>query len=66
MQERTFLIRPAMVCKQLGISNTTLWRLIRDKKLNAPIKISSRCTAFKTKDIENYINSIMEVRNDNH
>lgn len=64
MQERTQLIRPVEVCKQLGISSTTLWRLVKSKKLDPPIKISSRCTAFKAQNIDNYINSRLEVSND--
>ncbi len=63
MQEQTQLIRPLKVCQQLAISSTTLWRLVKAKKLNAPIKISSRAVAFKSTDIENYINSISEINN---
>ena len=63
MQEQTQLIRPAQVCHQLAISSTTLWRLVKAKKLNAPIKISSRAVAFKSTDIEDYINSKLGVNN---
>lgn len=63
MQDSTYLIRPAQVIKQLAISSTTLWRLVKAKKLT-PIKISSRAVAFKSTDIENYINSRLDVSND--
>ncbi len=66
MQDRTQLIRPSQVCQQLAISSTTLWRLVKANKLKAPIKISSRAVAFKSTDIENYINSSMEINNDSH
>jgi len=64
LQERTQLVRPAQVCKQLAISSTTLWRLVKAEKLKAPIKISCRAVAFKSTDIENYIQSSLEVSNE--
>ena len=64
MQQATQLIRPAQVCQQLAISSTTLWRLVKAKKLTAPIKISSRAVAFKSTDIESYINSSMVTSDD--
>ena len=60
MQVQTKLLRPKQVCEQLAISNTTLWRLVKAQKLT-PIKISSRATAFKLTDIENHIQSCLEV-----
>ncbi len=63
IQQATQLLRPAQVCKQLAISSTTLWRLVKSNKLKAPIKISNRAVAFKSEDIENYINSITEGSN---
>ena len=60
MQEHTQLIRPAQVCEKLAISSTTLWRLVKENKLQ-PIKITQRNTAFKLSDIEKYIQQRMEV-----
>jgi prophage regulatory protein len=60
-QENTRLLRVSQVCKLLAISKTTIYRLIKAKKLKAPIKISDRAVAFKSKDIEEYINSKSET-----
>ncbi len=61
IQEQTQLIRPSQVCKQLAISSTTLWRLVKTGKLKAPIKISSRAVAFPSHLIEEYIQSKTEA-----
>lgn len=61
IQDRTQLVRLAQVCKQQFISNTTL---IKSGILKAPIKISSRMVDLKSTDIENFINSRLEVSND--
>lgn len=60
-QENTRLLRVNQVCKLLAISKTTIYRLIKAKKLKAPIRIADRAVAFKSKDIEEYINSKSEA-----
>jgi excisionase family DNA binding protein len=60
-QENTSLLRIKQVCTLLAISKSTVYRMIKAKKLKAPIKIGDRIVCFKSKDIENFINSKSEA-----
>jgi predicted DNA-binding transcriptional regulator AlpA len=48
------MIRPKPSAQLLGISIATLWRLIRDNKLQS-IKVTERTTAIKAGDLRAYI-----------
>ncbi|MET3120803.1 excisionase family DNA binding protein [Oxalobacteraceae bacterium GrIS 2.11] len=48
------LIRSAEVVKRMGISYTTLWRLVKAHKIPPPRKIG-RLNRWLESDIENYI-----------
>jgi len=41
----------------LPFSKSTLWRLVRDGKFPAPIKLSPRVTAWKCESVREWINS---------
>ena len=41
----------------LPFSKSTLWRMVRDGKFPAPIKLSPRVTAWKCESVREWINS---------
>lgn len=61
-QENTRLLRISQVCKLLAISKSTIYRMIKAKKLKAPIKIADRIVAFKAHEIEEFIASKSEAK----
>jgi hypothetical protein len=49
------VLRPKTVCSELGISLSTLWRIIARGDLKT-IKISPRCTGIRRTDLDTYLN----------
>lgn len=49
------LIRPNAVAERLGISKTTLYRMVNTGKLPAPVRISSQCTGWPEDVIDTFI-----------
>ena len=43
------------VAARLGISRSTVWRFVAAGKLPQPIKISERCSRWKSTDLANFI-----------
>ncbi len=50
-------LRLSEVCHRLGMSRTTLWRLMRDGKFPKPIPVSQRVFVWMESDIAAYIES---------
>ena len=48
----TKLLRTKDVQDTLGVSRTTLWRLVRAGTVPAPIKLSAQCNRWRPSDIE--------------
>lgn len=40
----------------IPVSKTTWWQMVKDKRAPAPIKLSERCTAWRKRDIETFLN----------
>jgi excisionase family DNA binding protein len=53
------LLTEERVCKGLGIGRTTLYKLIRTKRLK-PIKTGGRQKMFKPEDVFAYVDSLEE------
>lgn len=51
------LMSPAQVMTRLDIPSTTLYRWISKGNFPKPIKIGPRRTAFRVKDIEDWLNN---------
>lgn len=51
-------LRPLMNFKVVPYSATTIWRLCRDGKFPQPIKVSSGITAWRVRDIREYLESL--------
>ena len=49
------IIRPRQARRLLGIGNTTLYKLIKDGHLSAPIKISTRASGWRKSVLDAYI-----------
>lgn len=49
------LVRPQATADRLGISKTTLYRLVKAGKLPVPVRISSQCTGWPEDVIDTFI-----------
>ncbi|MEQ1484530.1 helix-turn-helix domain-containing protein [Methyloglobulus sp.] len=56
MQNQPLILRPKAVCAELGISNTTFWRLAKSGKLKV-INISPRLTGVRREDLKAYLDA---------
>ena len=54
-------LRDKQVAEILTIGRSSVWRLVKEGKLPAPLKISERVTVWKLSDIEAFIASRMEA-----
>lgn len=52
----------ADLCRELGIGRTTLWRMVRDGRLQPPRRISPGRVAFPASEIENYLTACKRGR----
>lgn len=54
------LVRPKQACIILSISHSTLYKLIKEEKLQL-VKIGERASAIPSESIENYLRSINAI-----
>jgi prophage regulatory protein len=54
------LISPSQVMARLDLPSTTLYRWINEGRFPRPIKIGKRKTAFRVKEIEEWLNQHSE------
>lgn len=47
-------LTPKAVCRDLHISNSTLWNWVASGHLPKPVKIGPRATRFRLEDIERF------------
>jgi predicted DNA-binding transcriptional regulator AlpA len=52
-------LRDKQVAEMLTIGRSSVWRMAKEGKLPAPIKLSERVTVWKLSDIEAFIASRM-------
>lgn len=50
--EQTIFLRPAEVAFILGISRSTVYKLVKEGKLPKPKKLGARITVFNTEEIK--------------
>lgn len=50
-EESTGFLRLNQVLQLVPVSSATWWRLVKDGRYPAPVKISERCTAWRKSDI---------------
>ena len=48
-------IRPRQVLTMIGVSRTTLWRMVRGGLFPAPIRITKRNTGYILDDVESWM-----------
>jgi prophage regulatory protein len=54
-QIENFLLREKQVRKLIPVAHSTLWAWVRTGKFPAPLKLSSRITVWRGKDIQDFI-----------
>lgn len=56
------ILREAEVEKQTGLSRTTRWRLVKEKKFPAPIKLSGSAVGWRESDVQKWIRSLQATQ----
>jgi prophage regulatory protein len=51
------LLRCKWVCHDLGLSRTTLWRMVRDGRFPAPVKITGYAIAWRADEVAAWIDA---------
>jgi len=51
------IYRPASAARELGISRTTLWRMVKDGIIQKPIKIGRQAVGWQESTIIDFIKS---------
>jgi predicted DNA-binding transcriptional regulator AlpA len=49
------LLRERKLRERLGISHSTIWRMLRNKRFPEPIRLSARVKAWRLADIERWL-----------
>jgi predicted DNA-binding transcriptional regulator AlpA len=49
------LLRERELRERLGISHSTIWRMLRNKRFPEPIRLSARVKAWRLADIERWL-----------
>jgi predicted DNA-binding transcriptional regulator AlpA len=52
----------ADLCEQLGIGRTTLWRMVRDGRIQPPRRLSPARVAWPQSEIETYLANCQRSR----
>ena len=53
-------IRPSEVLQMIGVSRTTLWRMVRDGLFPAPVRITDRSRGYVLDDVEAWMRERVE------
>jgi prophage regulatory protein len=56
----TKILRKPAVVERVGLSGTTIWRLVRDKRFPAPVQLSANAVGWREADIEAWVASRTE------
>ena len=57
------MLRLPEVMKLVPVSKATIWRLVRAKKLPAPIRVSTNAVAWRRADILDYVRQCQRDQN---
>jgi len=55
LHKKTTLLRKPDVLARVPVSDTTLWRRVRDGSFPAPVRISTNAVAWRSTDIDEWI-----------
>jgi len=55
IQKKTTLLRKPAVLARVPVSDTTLWRRVRDGSFPSPVRISKNAVAWRSTDIDEWI-----------
>jgi len=53
----TKILRKPAVVERVGLSGTTIWRMVRDGRFPAPLQLSENAVGWKESDIEAWLAS---------
>lgn len=51
----TRVIRKRQVLERIGLSDTTLWRMVRDRRFPAPLQLSANAIGWREGDVEDWL-----------
>ena len=55
LQKKTTLLRKPAVLERVPVSDTTLWRRVKDGTFPKPVRISTNAVAWRSTDIDEWI-----------
>lgn len=64
--EEQVLLTTKQTCKKVHLSQSALWRAVRDGRLPAPIKLGARTARFLLSEIEACIAAAADARRNRH
>lgn len=56
------ILRKPIVVERVGLSGTTIWRLVRDKRFPAPIRLSTNAIGWRESDVEEWLRSRVDTK----
>ena len=51
------ILRASQVVDMIGVSRTTLWRMVKSASFPSPIKLSERAVGWRARDVSAWIES---------
>ncbi len=54
-QQQTTMLRLPAVKERVGLSNSQIWKMVKDKTFPQPVKLSANISAWIDKEVENWI-----------
>lgn len=52
------LLRLPQVLDLVPLGKSTIWKMVAEQRFPAPLKLSSRCTVWKERDVRDWIDSL--------
>lgn len=52
------LVRIKEVCQVTGLSNSTIWKWVKEDKFPKPIKLSYKVTVWKASEVKAFIDAL--------
>jgi prophage regulatory protein len=58
---QVLVVRMSRLVEMIGLSRSTIWKLLSEGKFPNPIRLGSRSIAWRIKDVEDWLESRQEL-----
>ena len=58
---QVLVVRMSRLVEMIGLSRSTIWKLLSEGKFPNPIRLGSRSRAWRIKDVEDWLESRQEL-----